>query len=167
LFAAQMQLKAKGSWIDAAIASMLRSNQSAAQCFLAHEATACTDVTGFGLLGHLLEMVRASKLGVKLDLDAVPLLPGALETVRMGIVSSLQPQNAQAAGAIANLETVRDRAKFLLLFDPQTSGGLLAAVPLAQVDRCLATLKRSGDIESAVIGWTLPFMPAEKPITIG
>ena len=95
-----MRRLAKGRWIEAAICHMVQSNQQAGEVFQAHHATACTDVTGFGLAGHLLEMVRASKVSVELELTHLPILTGARETLVQGIISSLQPQNLQAAGAI-------------------------------------------------------------------
>jgi selenide,water dikinase len=166
LFAAHMRLQAKGSWIDRAIESMCLSNQQAASCFVSHQASACTDITGFGLVGHLLEMIRAANVAVTLDLDAIPLLDGALETVQMGIVSSLYPQNAQAISFIKNAAEVNDRPQFPLLFDPQTAGGLLAAVPESEGDRCLATLQQLGYSNSAIIGKTIPLTNSAQPITI-
>ena len=76
LLAANMRYQVKGRWIKQTLASMLRSNQTAASVLLDHGATACTDITGFGLLGHLLEMVNASHVGIELDLDAVPIFAG-------------------------------------------------------------------------------------------
>ncbi len=166
LFAAQMQLKAKGRWLDGAIASMLQSNQQAATCSLAYHATACTDVTGFGLIGHLLEMVQASGIAVRLDIEAIPVLAGALETVEQGIFSSLQPQNLQT---LASVQMAVDRAAhpyLPLLFDPQTSGGLLASVPADEADRCLTALHALGYSRSAIIGDTMSLLNGAKPITI-
>jgi selenide, water dikinase len=131
LFAADMQKKAKGRWIEAAITAMITSNHTAAEVFRQHQATACTDVTGFGLVGHLLEMVNASAVNVALDLASLPILWGAQETLAQGIVSSLQTQNLQAAQAIANADAYAHHPTYPLLFDPQTAGGLLAAVPAA------------------------------------
>ncbi|HEY9598840.1 MAG TPA: selenide, water dikinase SelD, partial [Cyanophyceae cyanobacterium] len=102
LFAAQMRYQAKGRWIDDAVESMLLSNQAAAKVFMEYGATACTDITGFGLLGHLVEMLKASGVAVELNLEAIPVLDGAIETVQMGITSSLQPQNLRAAYFICN-----------------------------------------------------------------
>ncbi|MGF1491791.1 MAG: selenide, water dikinase SelD [Microcoleaceae cyanobacterium] len=73
LFAAEMQLQAKGRWIETAIQSMLQSNQAAAECLVRHQATACTDVTGFGLVGHLWEMLRASQMSAELNISAIPI----------------------------------------------------------------------------------------------
>lgn len=165
LFAAQMQGQARAEWIDRAVATMLQSNQPAAECFLAHGATACTDITGFGLIGHLREMVRASGVAVTLNLAAIPLLSGAFESANLGIVSSLQPQNLQAAGEIANRAEVQSHPLFPLLFDPQTSGGLLASVPAALSDRCLSALKDLGYAQSARIGEVQP-LSATLPIQI-
>ncbi|MBW4473645.1 MAG: selenide, water dikinase SelD [Stenomitos rutilans HA7619-LM2] len=166
LFAAHMQLKAKGRWLDGAIASMQQSNQRAATCLLEHCATACTDVTGFGLVGHLTEMVQASNVAVTLNLAAIPLLEGALETLGRGITSSLQPQNLHAMQAIANASAVNAHPFFPLLFDPQTSGGLLASVPVEESDRCLTALRALGYTHSAIIGHTTPLRDQAKPITI-
>ena len=79
---------------------MVRSNRQAACCVLRHGATACTDVTGFGLAGHLVEMLRASAVYAEIDLGAVPTLDGAEQTVARGILSSLQPQNVRLRRAI-------------------------------------------------------------------
>lgn len=78
LFAADMRREAKGRWIDSAVESMLQSNQAAATCLIQYGATACTDITGFGLIGHLIEMIQASSnIAVELKLAAIPILAGA------------------------------------------------------------------------------------------
>ncbi|HEY2738424.1 MAG TPA: selenide, water dikinase SelD, partial [Thermoanaerobaculia bacterium] len=79
LFASHMRLQAKAAWIDAALDSMLLSNRAAAAILRNHGATACTDVTGFGLAGHLLEMLQPAGLGADIDLATLPALPGALD----------------------------------------------------------------------------------------
>jgi len=165
LFAANMRLKARGRWIDNAVHSMLLSNQEAARAFVEHGATACTDITGFGLVGHLLEMIKASGVAVQLDLEAIPVLEGALETLQMGITSSLQPQNLRASYYISNLSEVSASHMYPLLFDPQTAGGLLAAIPSEQADSCLATLKALGYSYSRIIGRVTPAVEGVKPIT--
>lgn len=152
LFAAERQFKVKGRWIDAAIESMLLSNQAAANCFLQHQASACTDITGFGLIGHLGEMVRASKISVELNLEALPLLAGVSETLQQGCLSSLHPQNLQAEALIHNVSVMRTHPNYPILFDPQTAGGLLAAVPESQATDCLVALKAWGYSQSCIIG---------------
>lgn len=105
-------------------------------------------------------------VAVELDLEAIPVLDGAIKTVQMGIVSSLQPQNSRASHQISNLLEVSDRPKFPLLFDPQTAGGLLAAIPAEQADSCLATLQVLGYSNSRVIGRVTPLESAIEPIRI-
>ena len=166
LFAADMRGCAKGRWIDAAIASMVHSNQAAAQCLRRHQATACTDLTGFGLLGHLLEMTRASGVDATLRIEAVPLLEGAVETVAAGILSSLQPQNLRLRRAVRDLEKRARHPRFPLLFDPQTAGGLLAGVPAHRAAACVAELRSLGYAAAAVIGRIDPLGEAESPIAI-
>ncbi|GAX39923.1 selenophosphate synthase [Tolypothrix sp. NIES-4075] len=164
LFAAQMRHQAKNRWIDAAVESMLLSNQAAA-CLLSHYATACTDVTGFGLLGHLLEMVQASGLAVELQLEAIPILEGAKETLQQGILSSLHPENLQASHYISNLAQTESHFNYPILFDPQTAGGLLASIPETQAEECLIALKNLGYKNSCIIG-RVSGKVERKPITL-
>ena len=152
LFAAHMRLKAKGRWIVAATQSMLQSNQLGAECLLRRGARACTDVTGFGLLGHLVEMTRASQLEAQLSLSSVPLLPGALETVKSGIFSSLQPQNLRLRRAVRNRKILSESQAGHLIFDPQTAGGLLASLPPEAARDCVEELKQLGYAQAALIG---------------
>ena len=166
LFAADMRHKAKGRWITAALTSMTQSNRAGAECLLGHQAHACTDVTGFGLLGHLVEMIRASEVDVELDLGLIPFLEGAEETVRAGILSSLQPQNVRLRRAIANLREVGGDPRFPLLFDPQTSGGLLASVPPERVRDCTNALRACGCCRASTIGRVLPQSNQIAPVTI-
>ncbi len=152
LFAADMRGKAKGRWITQAIDSMIHSNHTAAQCLYNYEVHACTDVTGFGVLGHLVEMVRAAQVDVSINLNALPILSGALETIQLGIFSSLQPSNVRLRRAIKNQEAVVKHQFYPLLFDPQTAGGLLATVPKEKADSCVSELHELGYQYACVIG---------------
>ena len=166
LFAADMQHKAKGPWIAAALESMVQSNLEAARCLFRHGATACTDVTGFGLLGHLVEMIKPSRVDVEVDLGAIPLLPGAGETVAAGIFSSLQPQNLRLRRAIRDVENVSKDLRYPLIFDPQTSGGLLASVPEQRAEACAAELRNLGYLHTAIIGRVLPESDQPEPVRL-
>jgi len=152
LFAAYPRLATRGRWIDAALTNMRLSNRLAAQCIHAHGARACTDVTGFGLLGHLVEMTRPSEVDASIDLDALPLLPGAEEMTRAGILSSLQPANVRLRRAIREQAAWVDHPRYPLLFDPQTAGGLLAGVPEDQAQACVDKLRALGYPETTIIG---------------
>lgn len=156
LLAAHARLAARGRWIDAALVSMCQSSRLAAECLLAHGASACTDVTGFGLLGHLVEMTEASGVQAELDLAALPLLEGAEDTVAMGILSSLQPANLRLERALQTPTEVASHPRYPLLFDPQTAGGLLASVPAGQADACVGALRASGYDNACVVGRVLP-----------
>ncbi|MEO9587971.1 MAG: selenide, water dikinase SelD, partial [Marinobacter sp.] len=156
LFAAHAKLAAKGRWIDSALASMMQSNKDAAQCLRRYGSRACTDVTGFGLLGHLVEMTRPSGVDAELDLTAIPILPGAEETAAAGILSSLQPANIRLRRGIRDQEKWVSHPHYPLIFDPQTAGGLLASVPADQADACISELKAMGYPHTAIIGRVLP-----------
>ena len=166
LFAADMRHKAKGPWIAAALASMLQSNREAAECLFAHGATACTDVTGFGLLGHLVEMIKPSHIDVEIDLGAIPFLAGAEETVAAGIFSSLQPENLRLRRAIRDVESASKDLRYPLIFDPQTSGGLLAGVPEEQAHACVGELRNLGYTHTAIIGRVLPESDQLEPVRL-
>jgi selenide,water dikinase len=129
LFAARMHQQARGAWIEHALDIMQQSNGPAARRLRERGAHAATDVTGFGLLGHLLEMCAASDCGATLVLDQLPALPGALDCLAAGIESTLAPENRRFADRLINAADFSAHPKFALLFDPQTSGGLLAALP--------------------------------------
>ncbi|MCP9916672.1 selenide, water dikinase SelD [Cyanobium sp. ATX 6F1] len=166
LFAAAQAGAARPEWIDGALALMGQSQAALVELLAGFEVHACTDVTGFGLLGHLGEMVQASRrvdpqLTVALEAAAVPALEGALELLGLGFASSLAPANASALalleGPIQWVDScapdgVSRRAQEGLLIDPQTSGPLLVALPGSQAPEALQTLRGAGFPQAAVIG---------------
>ena len=166
LFAAHARLAAKGRWIDAALQSMIVSNRLGAQCLRKFGATACTDLTGFGLLGHLVEMTRPSGVDAELNLSALPLLDGAEECVANGIVSSLQSANVRLRRALRNQEAMVKHPRYPLIFDPQTAGGLLASVPADRADDCIHALRALGYGKTVAIGRILAQGDALEPIVL-
>jgi selenide,water dikinase len=166
LFAAHALLAARGRWIDAALASMCQSNRLGAQCLREHGATACTDLTGFGLLGHLVEMTRPSGVDAELNLASLPVLEGAEETSAAGILSSLQPANVRLRRALRNQQEALGHPHYALIFDPQTAGGLLASVPGERADTCLEALRALGYIHAAAIGRVLAQGEALEPVVL-
>ncbi|MEA3410123.1 MAG: selenide, water dikinase SelD [Pseudomonadota bacterium] len=166
LFAADMRHRARGRWIDNAIDQMLVSNLDAARCLHRAGATACTDVTGFGLLGHLVEMTRAADVDAEVRIEQVPLLDGAAETVAAGILSSLQPQNLRLRRAVRDLEQVAGHPLYPLLFDPQTAGGLLAGIPGDRVVECVTELRRLGYPATTIIGEVRERDESAEPIML-
>lgn len=161
LFAAAMAGAAMPAWMEALLEAMQRGQAPLVPLLAAHGCGACTDITGFGLLGHLGEMLEASGAGVALELEAaaIPAWPGALELLERGFASTLAPANAAAlallegpvrlvgAGGLAPPGSLTG-----LLIDPQTCGPLLAALPAAEAPAALAALRAAGFGAAAVIG---------------
>ncbi len=147
LMAAEMAGLAKGAWIASAVAQMSRS-QAGAAAILA-QAHAMTDVTGYGLAGHLLGICEASGTGARLDLAAIPVMPGARAMARAKVRSTLFPVNRAVAPYLPGGE-ITD-----LLFDPQTAGGLLAAVASDDAPAMLEALQQQG-FAAARIGILTP-----------
>jgi len=145
ILAAEMRGQARGADVVAAWAQMVRPQDDAAAVLRC--AHAMTDVTGFGLAGHLAGMCQASGLGAEVELTALPLLAGAAALAAAGVRSSLWADNVAGAGVVRGAAGPRGD----LLFDPQTCGGLLAAVPADQAER-LATRIRALGLSAAVIG---------------
>jgi selenide,water dikinase len=113
---------------------------------------ALTDVTGFGLLGHLLELARGAKLEAHLEMAQIPLLPGVEQLARDGYFTGASGRNWEAYGKDVQLAPSITPAQHSLLTDPQTSGGLLVSCDEASVEEVLALFRREGFGEAAVIG---------------
>jgi len=164
LFAAAQVGAAPAAWIDAALAVMEQGQAALVELLARHGCRSCTDITGFGLLGHLGEMVEASRtafpgLSVTLDGHALPALPGALELLEQGFASSLTPANAAALallGKTIGLQTSgsagSQAALEALLIDPQTCGPLLAALPAEAAAAAVEDLHQLGFPHAAVVG---------------
>jgi selenide,water dikinase len=140
---------APGEPLDAATGSMTHLNERAAVALTDNGVRACTDVTGFGLLGHLRRMLLASSVSATLDASVVPLLTGARNLAEAGFVPGGTKRNLETVGASVTWSDSDDVTR-LLLADAQTSGGLLAACPPDALDAVLAGL--SGELACAVIG---------------
>jgi selenide,water dikinase len=152
VLAGEMALEARGAWVAAALDEMMQA-QGAASTILSG-ARAMTDVTGFGLAGHLMAMLEASGAAAALTLESVPLMAGAAELASRGIRSTLYPENRQVAARMGLTGDIREE----LLFDPQTAGGLLAALPREKAGLALRRL-RAGGYRAASIGEVLEGAP--------
>jgi selenide,water dikinase len=153
ILAAEMRRRAAARVVTAAIATMLQPAAAASACLAEYGATACTDVTGFGLLGHLLEMLTASAVDARLDPEAIPALDGAMHLLADGVTSSLHASNLASLAALEDAHPHSPLAA--LLIDPQTAGGLLAGVPAERAADCLAELRQLG-YRAAMIGSVMP-----------
>ncbi len=152
LLAAQMQGLAKWRWLAAALDSMSRSGGPAARCLMQHGPHAMTDVTGFGLAGHLLELLGDESLAARLSLSALPVFDGAAELAARGILSTLHPENLRVSERMGGDEAARRHPHYPLCFDPQTAGGLLCALPRAQAAAALAALHATGVTSGVIVG---------------
>lgn len=153
IFAANMLAQANGKLVDQALSSMLQSNKTAMEIIKSFSVSGCTDITGFGLLGHAFEMLGKNTdaaLGVKIDYKAIPLFDGVGELFAKGYYASIAEENYQSLSAVLDAEV--SNQKFPALFDPQTSGGLLFSVPSDQTEACLKALHQNGVAEACVIG---------------
>jgi selenide,water dikinase len=139
------------SELAGAVASMTTLNDAAMRAALAHGVRAATDVTGFGLIGHLGNILRASDVGARISVSRLPLLRRARELAVQGVVPGGTQRNLESATQVAWDPGV-EQADRLLLADAQTSGGLLLCVPPAELPGLLADLARAGTPAAADIG---------------
>jgi selenide,water dikinase len=141
---------------QAAVENMTALNKDAAECLKEAGISACTDITGFGFLGHAAEMARASKVSLQIYAQELPLLPGALDFARMGLIP---------AGAYDNRRFLQDDVIFAaeveqalqdVMFDPQTSGGLLIPVKPEKAGLLLENMHQKGVAKAVVVGKVIP-----------
>ncbi len=148
LTTAVKQDKLAPSFLEEPIAEMLRLNRAAAEAARAYEIHAATDVTGFGLMGHLFEMIKPLGLGAVVDCGSLACFPGAWEAVQAKALTRAHRTNREYVTAVVETAALAHYGD--LLFDPQTSGGLLLALPADQAESLLADLRASGHRPSLV-----------------
>jgi AhpD family alkylhydroperoxidase len=134
------------------MASMTTLNKAAAGIMVRHHASAATDVTGFGLIGHLRQIAVESKVTAEIWADSLPVLPGVPDYAAGGIFSGANERNADYSQSITTFDADVAEAARAICFDAQTSGGLLMAVPAAVADAALGDLHAAGIASAAVIG---------------
>lgn len=149
---------------NGAIAAMAALNKEAAQAMLEVGASACTDITGFGFLGHAAEMARASGLSMKVYAGGVPVLPGAKELARMGIIPAGAYNNRNHLGEQVIIQEGVSREETDIFFDPQTSGGLLIASQPHKAEALIKELHHRGVADARIVGELTP--PDRYLITI-
>jgi len=149
--AAKNELASEES-VQAAVKSMATLNKGAADAMIEVGVSAATDVTGFGLLGHLSQMMKASGTSAALDWSKIPLLPGALELATAGAVSGGTSRNIEAIRDVVNFEDCVGDVEFTVLADAQTSGGMLISVPQERSEVLVKSLVANQTLYSSVIG---------------
>jgi selenide,water dikinase len=138
--------------IKETIKLMTRLNKTAGEAMTAIGASAATDITGFGLIGHVSEMAGASRVAVELEVENIPVLERVKEFSRMGVVPGKLYDNLNFYGCKVEGEIKKDEDWMSILNDPQTSGGMLIAVPEEKTEEMLSFLRERGNPEAAVIG---------------
>ena len=147
--------------LEAILPQVAALNSKAMEVALNFEIHACTDITGFGILGHSLEMAKGSGLQIDLIFDRLPLYPNALKMYQKGETTGSNKANRQLAQGFWKAAASLTAEEEDLLFDPQTSGGLLLAVPADQCDDLIAGLKEAGIEIAAHVG---EVVEAQKPL---
>lgn len=126
-------------------------NKEAAEIMLQFTPSACTDITGFGLAGHLLEMAKGSRKQIHLDTGSIPFIPQAIEYANMGLIPAGTYATRKFCTQHIRIDSSVNQVYSDLIFDPQTSGGLLFSLPRKQAEECVNIMKNKG-IEAAIIG---------------
>jgi len=152
LFNANRSKKLPYRELESILPQVAALNRAAIEVALKFDVHACTDITGFGILGHSLEIARSSKVQIDLQYNKVPLYPNALDMYRKGETTGSNEANKKLANGFWETATKLSAVEKELLFDPQTSGGLLLAVSEIQADDLLAALKSAGVESAGVVG---------------
>lgn len=138
--------------VKAAVNAMSSLNRSASEAMINAGARACTDITGFGLVGHAVEMARGSGVTITLRTKSIPLLPGVKELAAMGLIPAGAYANRDYFGAMAHFADEDTPPEIrAILYDPQTSGGLLIAIEKSKVDSLMEEMEKMG-VAAAVVG---------------
>jgi selenide,water dikinase len=152
LFNACRSKKLPFSELEPLLPKIAALNKAAIETALAFEVHSCTDITGFGALGHVLEMAKGSGVLIQLSYDNLPFHPHALEMYRKGETTGSNKSNRKIADGFWKKERQLDRHAEELLFDPQTSGGLLLSLPASQAGDLVRKLKLAGVEDAVVVG---------------
>ena len=156
LFNANLKNWVSQEAMDACVEALVHLNRNAAEAVRAFDVHAVTDITGFGLAGHALEMAKASNVALKIDAAALPVMQEALEMYRKGMTTGTNASNQSLVADHILFERQISDVQQQILYDPQTSGGLLVAVPAEQAPELVASLKKISTPAAALIGEALP-----------
>jgi len=156
LFNANLKSWVSEAALNACVETLITLNKTAAEALRGFDVHAVTDVTGFGLAGHSFEVAKASNVNLTFDLDAVPIMAESLQMYRKGVNTGVNAFNRKIVGAYLHFDKKLPPWHQEIIFDPQTSGGLLAAVPEAQGPSVLEKLHAKGVTQARIIGFVEP-----------
>lgn len=161
LFNANRSGRLPFSELEPLLPGIAELNRHAIETALDYDIHACTDITGFGILGHLKEMLGASDIEIEISYGELPLYPNALDMYRKGETTGSNEGNRKMVGALLRLEGSLTAAREELLFDPQTSGGLVLSVAESDAEALLTDLGQAGVESASLIGRVLA---SDKPL---
>ena len=166
IMAADMRALTTGTVVQEALNSMLLSSERSAQTLQQHQAAAMTDITGFGFVGHLAGLLTKFDVGCEIQLEQIPLLRGVRELSESDITSSLHLANLRSSSESVKLNEASSSPIYPILFDPQTSGGLIALVPASIAGECVKQLRQSGYEWASEVGTVVRSIEDEPPIRL-
>jgi selenide,water dikinase len=143
------------------VESMVTLNRTASELMKRFGAHACTDITGFSFIGHALEMAIASRVGMVIQSDAIPIFPEAKEYAKIGLVPGGARSNRQFFSCKVEAQSVLPDILMDVLYDPQTSGGLLISLPPGEAEELVAALKKEGQVHSCIVGQVVKEPPGK------
>ena len=152
LFNANLKDKVSKDAFDSCIGNVTTLNKQAAEIFLSYDVHAATDITGFGLAGHGLEMAQGSDASLHINLDAVPVMDEAYKMYELGISTGVNKHNRAKVMPSIHFNDSAKTEKREILFDPQTSGGLLVSLPKDQAKEAIDKLRNTGLADAEIIG---------------
>lgn len=152
IFNANLKGKVSKKAFDACIKNVITLNRQAAEIFLNYDVHAATDITGFGLAGHGLEMAQGSEASIHINLDEVPVMNEAYKMYELGVSTGVNKHNRAKTMPSMHFNESAKTEKREILFDPQTSGGLLVSIPQNQANDALNDLQSSGLVHAKIIG---------------
>ena len=155
LFNANLKDKVSKNAFDSCIRNVTTLNKQAAEIFLSYDVHAATDITGFGLAGHGLEMAQGSDASLHINLDAVPVMDEAYKMYELGISTGVNKHNRAKVMPSIHFNDSAKTEKREILFDPQTSGGLLVSLPKDQAKEAIEKLHNTGLTDAKIIGEAL------------
>ena len=141
--------------------SMITLNKVASEWMIKLGAHACTDITGFSFLGHALEMAQGSQVGMVIETKAIPIFPEAMEYAKLGLVPGGAHSNRQFFSCRVETPSNIDNVLLDILYDPQTSGGLLISLPSEKAEELVEVLRKEGHVYSSVVGEVVEEQPGK------
>lgn len=160
LFNANIKNRVSDEAMKECIAFLTTLNRKAAEVAAGFEVHAATDITGFGLAGHCYEMVKGSQVAIEFSMDRIPIMKGALEMYQKGVTTGVNKFNRELVAGAIRFEKDLPPWHQEIVCDPQTSGGLLVAVPESQGETLLRTLHSAGILRASIVGEVKPLTDA-------